>query len=187
LNRTVHHFVIIDWTVEKLLKGVLFSRKFPYCSPITNFEKFLKFLCVSACRAESIGILFVKICSLVKKLFWGYFSQKVSPCCSPSVKFGTFLNIRLLPSLSTWTYWYVDSKNRSNGWKVIQEGILFTRIAPLLPRMKFWEFWWFHFVPLVLLNRSVYTCENRSNGWKASCGISTRRKTRKLNPVDSKQ
>jgi hypothetical protein len=60
-----------------------------------NFEKFLKFLCVSACRAESIGILFVEIGSLVEKLFLGVFFTKSIPGCSPSVKFGTFLNIRL--------------------------------------------------------------------------------------------
>jgi hypothetical protein len=59
------------------------------------FKKFLKLLCVFAGRAESIGILFVKIGSLVKTLFLGVFFTKSIPYFSPIIKFGTFFNNRL--------------------------------------------------------------------------------------------
>jgi hypothetical protein len=36
-------------------------------------------LCVSGCRAQSIGFLFAEIESLVEKLFWVVFSHKNSP------------------------------------------------------------------------------------------------------------
>jgi hypothetical protein len=47
----------------------LFSKKFPGsgCSTKINFEKLLQSLCISACRAESIDILFVEINTLVEK------------------------------------------------------------------------------------------------------------------------
>jgi hypothetical protein len=60
-----------------------------------NFEKMLKFLCVSASRAESIGILLVEINSLVAKLFLAVFYTQLIPGRSASVKYGTLSIISL--------------------------------------------------------------------------------------------
>jgi hypothetical protein len=58
-------------TVEKLV-----NRKFPGCSPKMNFEKVLELLCVAACRAELIGILFVELANWLKSYFGGLFYYK---------------------------------------------------------------------------------------------------------------
>jgi hypothetical protein len=71
---------------------VYFLSEFPGSFPKMNFDKFLQFLCVSACRAESIGILFVKIGTIVEKLFGRYSFTRRCPI-APCVKFGTFLII----------------------------------------------------------------------------------------------
>jgi hypothetical protein len=146
--------VKIGRTVEKLFKGVFFSRLFPDYSPKTNSENFLKFLCVSACRAELIGILFVEIGSFLKMWFLGVFFTKVSPVALLA------WNLELswifdFFSLSTWIYWYIDCKNRSNGSKFIQEGIFGS--SPILSLKRGWKmFCWSLGFPLVELNPLVY-------------------------------
>jgi hypothetical protein len=68
----------MNLTVESYLRGPS-SRRFASCFPKFQFWKgFEVSICVSACRAESIGIMFVDIGLLVAKLFLKvFFTEKI--------------------------------------------------------------------------------------------------------------
>jgi hypothetical protein len=91
----------------------------------------LKFLGVSACRAELIGTMFVIIGSLVENSFLGVFFYQTIPGCTLSVKFGTFL---ITPNFSV-------GRHESIGMLIVKIGraigklllrVFFTKIRHLL-------------------------------------------------------
>ena len=132
-------------------------------SPIAPWNEFWKIFevctCVSACRAELIGILLVKIGWVVKKLFLGYLSQEV--CLIALLAWN--LEIHLI-------FNYFPCQSESIGMLLVKIGEtvkkcfkrgLFGKICSLaLLDWNFEKFRKFQFVPLGLLNRSCITYEN---------------------------
>jgi hypothetical protein len=112
------------------------------------------FLFCSACRAESIGILLVKIGWMGIKLFLGYNSWKFLGS-SPKMKFWVFWCFAFVPLVELNRMIY-------NLWKLVErlkcyfESIFWWKLPGGSPRIKFWDFWCFTFAPLVELNRMVY-------------------------------
>ena len=111
--------------------------------------------CVSACRAELIGILLVKIGWLVKKLFLGYLSQEVSLVALLAGNLEIHLIFNYFPCQSE-SIDMLPVKIGETVKKNFKRG-LFGEICSLAPLdWNFWKFRKFQFFPLGLLNRSVY-------------------------------
>ena len=97
----------------KAIEGAFFYENSTVAPLEWNLE-FLMFQFCSACRAESIGILFVKIGWTVENLLLGVFFSWKFPGGSPRMILWVF-DFSVLFLLLRWIEWYTTCENRLNG------------------------------------------------------------------------
>ena len=102
-----------------------------------NLAHFMFQFC-SACRAESIGMLFLEISWMVEKLL-GYFFMKIS-WLLPWNEIWKFFYVSKLFRWWSWIDRYVASENQLNSWKVNVWVVFRWKFHSCSPRMKFETF-----------------------------------------------
>ena len=132
-----------------------FSWKFLGCSSRLKFGTFVIFSHSSACRAKSIGTLFMKISSTGEKLILWYFSLKF-PSYSLRMEFGEHLMFPHYFACWAESIGMLLVKIVRTVENLLLLGWIFGKFPVCSTRMKFWIFWCFSFVLLVELNRTVY-------------------------------
>jgi hypothetical protein len=99
------------------------------CSPRLKAWKILMILFSFPCFAESIGVLLVKISQTIEKLFKRGVFDKNCSLATLDWNFQIFDDL-ILFCLFCWIVRYITCENRSNGWKVIQEGSCWKKLLP---------------------------------------------------------
>jgi hypothetical protein len=143
-------------SVERLKSNSIgeFSKKMLPCSPRSKFWKYWWFNFVSLLMINR-SVYNYHLCKSVERLksySRGEFTKKLLRC-SPRLKFWKISKISVCsPCFAEWIGVLLVKIGRTFK-KLFKRGI-FERNCSLAPLV--WKFWWFSFVALVLLNRSVY-------------------------------